>query len=262
MAHLFLINSIKKNGIGILPVLFFMVLKSYAQSDFIKDYAFWGVNGVFVQYDKGKTNYGVTDSPVTMYHMQTPSFNLGLSLNVYHHKRFIVKTGFGIRYIYEKQRYHIDYDQTYSPYGNDFIIESSSDDVVMYIPIRLDYLVYKKLFIFTSINPGYYKEYGGKSYDLKDTIEIFQTYPEQDNWLYLDLEFGFGMYLPTKFALFQPYLYYNKSFHNMWQGTIKIKGIKHRPYTEINGTFEQSGNYLGFGLNIYPKKFWKKSKHE
>ncbi len=102
-----------------------------------------------------------------------------------------------------------------------------------------------------------YKEYGGYGYHLRETIEIFETYPEQDNWFYLDMEFGFGMYLPTKFALFQPYLYYNKSFHNLWQGTIKIKGIKHRPYTEINGTFEQSGNYVGFGLNIYPKKFWK-----
>jgi len=163
-----------------LPVLFFMILKSNAQSDFIKDYALWGVNGVFVEYDKGKTNYGVTDSPVTVYHMKTPSFNLGLSLNVYHNKRFIVKTGFGIRYIHEKQRYHIDYDQTHSPYGNDFIIESSSDDVVMYIPIRLNYLVYKKLFVYASVNPGYYKEYGGIAYDLKDTIEIFLTYPEQE----------------------------------------------------------------------------------
>ena len=237
--------------------LLILSVKSFAQTDFIKDYAFFGVNGVFVQYDKGVTDYGVNDSPVTVFHMKTPSFNLGLSFNVFHSKKMIFKTGIGFRYIYEKERFHIDRNQTTSPYGNDFIIESSSDDMVFYIPLRIDYLFYKKAFVYGSINPGYYKEYGIFGYNLKDDIEIFMYYPEQENWFYLDLEFGLGIYIPTKYALLQPYFYYNKSFHNLWQGTIKITGIEHRPYTEINGTFKQSGNYVGIGLNIYPVKFWK-----
>ncbi|GEM_PF-6188854 len=248
-----------KNFSCLLPILFLFVLQSFGQADFIKDYTFFGVNGDFVYYKKGYTDYGVPDSPVTVYHMHTPSFNAGLSFNVYHHKRLILKTGLGIRYIHEIRRYHIDPDQTRSPYGNDFIIKFSSDDVVLFIPIELNYLLFKKIFFYNNIKLGYYKEDGGLAYNLKDTIEIFLVYPAQANWFYLDWSFGFGVYIPIKYALIQPYVCYNKSFHNMWQGSIHVKGIKNRPYTEINGSIEQSGNYVGFGINIYPKKFWRKN---
>jgi len=236
--------------------------KAQNSANYLDNYTFFGIHSSFNYYSKGETNYNVNDSPVLVSHNNFKSYSLGIIFQAYKTDKFNFQIGIKGQHIYEVENYHIDKNQFNNPVPYyDWQILTDSDDMIYSITLKTEYLITNKLFIFTSIIPGYYKEYGGNGLSIRNNIEIFTEVPANKDWFHFNTEIGIGIYVPTKFILIQPYIYYNKSFRNIWEGSIKIKGIKERDYTEINGDFEQSGNYIGFGLNLYPKKFWKnKSK--
>ncbi len=223
----------------------------------LDDYTFFGVHSSYVYFSKGNTDYSVDDTPVTYVYCGYPSYELGGVIRVFKTKKLNFYTGFFARHLYMVSKEYIESKQAANfPYA--WTIELDFGANLWSVPFRMEYFVYKKLFVYTSIVPGFYHEYGGSGYSQRNNIEIFDYNYERKKTLYMNSEFGFGIYLPSKFVLFQPYVYYNKSFRDMWVGNLVITGIKNKPYTEVTGKLKQSGNFIGFGLNIYPKKFWKR----
>jgi len=245
--------------VGFMLTVIIFTAKAQNKTNYLDNYTFFGIHSSFNYYSKGVTNYNVNDSPVTIQYDNMPSASFGVIFQVYKAGKFNFQIGFNGRLISEFEKFHIDKNQFNNPVPYyDWQTVTSSDDMIYNIPIRAEYLVSNKLFIYTSIVPGYYEEFGGNGYRRKNDIEITTEIPANNDWFHFNTEIGVGLYIPTKYVLIQPYLYYNKSYRNIWEGSIKIEGIKEREYTEINGEYNQSGNHIGFGLNFYPKKFWKK----
>ena len=253
-------HVILKFIVSIMLLSVILTTKAQNKTAFVDNYTFFGVHGSFNEYKKGNTNYHVNDSPVTVYHDKVPSYSVGVTFQVYKTDKFLFQTGFNSRHIYEGPNYYIDKSQTDSNRPDVYQITSDFGDNIYNVPLRAEYLFYKKWMLFSSIIPGYYKEYGGWGYHRIDDIEIYEGYPASNDWFHLNTEIGLGVYIPGKYVLIQPYIYYNKNYTELREGSLKITGIKERSYTEINGSFSQSGDHIGFGLNFYPKKLWKMKK--
>ena len=259
MALLYHINISKKILVGILLASISFVLHAQNKTDFIQKYTFFGTYASYNYYSKGNTFYGVNDSPVNVQNINVSSYSIGGVFQVYRTKNFIFQTGFRLRHIIELRKFQIDKDQFDNPMpyyfwwtGSDF------GDNILEFPIRIEYLFFHKWYLYASPVLGYHKQYEGSEDNTYGGINIYSHYYKRNDSFHFSFEAGLGIYFLTKFILIQPYVYYSKSFNNMWEGDLIIRGIKHRDYTEIHGKFNQSGNYIGIGLNLFPKKFWKK----
>jgi hypothetical protein len=59
--------------------------------------------------------------------------------------------------------------------------------------------------------------------------------------------------------MLQPEFRYSKSFRDVFTGHYTVENFKTEPHNS-KGTFKQSGDYWGFSLSIYLKKFNFKKK--
>lgn len=233
----------------------FPKIQAQSSTDFLQDYLPVSAHSSFIYFAKGKTTMNVSNSPVNLYPNRVVSFELGSYIQVYKNKKILIYSGIFFRQLYDNIFYHIDNDQ--NVLYNDWYFFSDSGEYIVSFPLRLEYLFYKKYFMYTTGSFGFFRNYGGLTYNKRNKIEIFRYSSITKNWFYFNMEIGIGKYLKTKYILLQPYIYYNKSFHNILEEKILITGIKNRGYTEIRGKMEQSGNFVGIGLNIFPKKWWK-----
>jgi hypothetical protein len=56
--------------------------------------------------------------------------------------------------------------------------------------------------------------------------------------------------------MLQASIIYKKSYTSFKEGTYEFKNLEMSP--DVNGSINQSGDFIGFGLTIYPKRFKKK----
>jgi len=253
-AHSFHINHLNIS-ISFLLILMFPKIQAQSSTDFLQDYLPVSAHSSFIYFAKGKTTMNVSNSPVTMYPDHVASLEIGGNILLFNKSKFLVYTGMFYRYLFNNVYYHIDEDQ--NTIITDWYMLSNSGEKIVSFPLRLEYLFYKKYFMYTAGSFGFFRNYGGLTGNGDSGITILQYETITKNWFYFNMEIGIGKYLKTKYILLQPYIYYNKSFHNILEEKILITGIKNRGYTEIRGKMEQSGNFVGIGLNIFPKKWWK-----
>jgi len=249
----------KKIGAGLVSALLFLML--YAQNPAIQRdyYAPWKINVGVSNYLKGKTTYSVNDSPVIDTHLGYSSLHFGFVFPVYRTMDFNIYTGI-YHYYYKEKIYHfIDKRQVNTERHIEWIFEEDNDDYLWSVPIGIEYRLNPKYSVFSSMKFGYFKEYGSIAYHRRNNIEIFDTIPAKSNWFHLDMEIGLAWNFYTKYVLIQPYVLYNHSFTPMLEGNLHITGIQNKPYTEITGSFKQSGSFIGLGINVSPLRIWRKN---
>jgi len=252
----------KKLKINIILIFIFissLELRPQQNTDFFSNYTFFGANASVNYYEKGVINFNQPDCPVRMTPIHYASYMYGSVFRLYHNKHFLLSSGIYIRRLVTQESI-VNLEEGQIPPDNiqDFITYYEYEDLFPVIPVRIDFRIYRNWYIYSSFDGGLYHRKATQLTYKDEDLSIDNYFPETAHRLRADLEGGIAYLFPAKFVLIQPYLYYNKSFSNTWEGEIYIKGIKNRDYTEVQGKIKESGNYWGLGLNLYPVK-WKKT---
>jgi len=229
----------------------------------ISDYEQVGVHAAMDNYFSGGEAIGVpSDSPVTYQPYYFPSMSFGVNTFVLKRDKFNFKIGLRGSFLSYSYKMVTEKGQTFGNINDDMIaIASYSSAFIKYgIPITGEYYINtnkkRRLAIFTTLIPSYWKHdrhrYGVTSYN---SIYNEFTLPKTTNAFYFDAQIGLSYYIPTRYALVQPFVYYNKSFRDIWEDVpFQIRGIRNRSYNQFSGTTSQSGDHISFGFNLYIKK--------
>ena len=229
------------------------------QKNFFDYYANTGIHSsldMHIPFQQEIT-YNVADSPIAYSMYVAPGYSLGFNRVVYSNKSKIVKIG--LQYSTIPFSDHTKWDETQGNVDREeWDVLYDEGFVTFSIPISFECVLKNKRtnkpFIFAEFQPTYWK-HGISSFSFGSFPIITGTTINTNNRNFrYNQKIGFGYYLPTKYVLFQPYLYYSQSFTNLWDGDFFVDGIINKPYTTVTGTFKDKGNSFGFGLNIYFKK--------
>lgn len=228
----------------------------------ISDYEQVGVHAAMDNYFPGGEAIGVPlDSPVTYQPNYFPSMSFGVNAFVLKRDKFNFKIGLRGSFLSYSYKMVIEKGQTPNNADDDIVdkLIHSSSFIKYGIPITGEYFIQTKkkrrLTIFTTLIPSYWKHDRYRVGSSDGYIYDEYTLPKTTNTFYFDVQIGLSYYIPTRYALVQPFVYYNKSFRDIWEDVpFQIRGIRDRPYTQFSGTTSQSGDHISFGFNLYIKK--------
>ena len=222
-----------------------------------------GIHTAMDNYFSGGKSTGVPlDSPVIYQPYYYPSMSFGINTFVLKREKFNLKIGLRASYLAYSYKMVIQNGQI--PSINEDVIDFATDRanfIKFGIPITGEYFIQinkkRKLTIFTTLIPSYWSsnEWLAASLTYEVIYNRYKLPRNIDNPLYFDTQIGLSYYIPTRYALVQPFVYYNKSFRNIWEDVpFQIRGIRNRSYNQFSGTTSQSGDHISFGFNLYIKK--------
>ncbi len=255
------INNLKNTIAGILLAIVF-INSGFSQTKLFNEYTKFGFYGSLNSIGAGKTNYNVSDPPIRLTYSAYKAGSFGMNYRLLFKKNFIIKTGLHFNFYKDILNYEFDKGQIIG-YNYDYDLTVGSNNFGnISIPLTIEYSlkINRKLYFssFISYNISYMRITESRSQDITYNIDIIVDNPNREHSpFYNNFQVGAGFYIPVKFALFHLFAYYNKNFKEVLIGKYHIEGIQDRPYTQMEGTLTQSGDYIGFGLTIYPKKWWK-----
>ncbi len=238
-----------------------------AQNELFSDYIPIGIHATMDNYFNGKATGVPSDSPVK--YTMGPFTNLSVGLNtvVYNKAKLSIKLGLRASFLQFRDHIKIEPDQLLENESYT-LSESFMDRYGKYgIPISGEYILTKKkknkLAALITLYPSYwlYETRRISRLNISSNQSIAYGYIIESNKydrFYFDAQLGLAYYIPTKHLLIEPFIYYNMSFKNIWEGRYGIWGIQNRPYTEVTGIAKQSGNHIALGFNLYFKKAKKK----
>jgi hypothetical protein len=250
-------------------ILIAVFLTSFSQNKKIfSEYSSISFHSSMDNYFGGKSTGIPNDSPVKFTRAPFSFLSIGINAKVLEKERFNLKVGVQVSYLQLKDNIEIESNQLQN---NEYILMdfSSLNRFRKYgLPITGEYTVNKKrnnkLTVFATLFPSYWllERENLSIINSSSNQSIKYAYAiasNKSNRFYFDTQIGIGYYIPTKYFLIQPFIHYNKSFRNIWEGPYAIWGISNRPYTEIEGVASQSGDHFSFGFNLYFKKAKKSS---
>jgi len=235
----------------------FKLMRKKAKKDHKAYFTNIGFHVATDQYLNGKTlSYDQNDSPIIFQPYTYTSLSIGFSAFVIRKKRYNLKLGFrgnwmmaSTKQIYENGQTNFDNVSSWGTYTG------GGRWWKWGIPVTFEYKTNKKFNLFVSAIPSRWKR--RENFEPSNFLGIGELINYDgsgvDNFFF-DTQIGFSYYIPTRFMLVQPFLYYNKSFRTMMSGDFHYNNLKNRPYTQINGIFEHSGDHVSFGFNFYFKK--------
>ncbi len=236
-----------------------------AQNELFSDYIPVGIHAAMDNYFNGKVTGTPSDSPVKYTMAPFTQLSFGLNTIVYNKAKLSIKLGLRANLLEYKENLKIAPDQLLE---HEFYLQDGTymDRYGKYgIPISGEYILTKKkknkLAALITLYPSYWL-FERKRITRINSYQLFSYgYAIESNKydrFYFDAQLGLAYYIPTKHLLIEPFIYYNMSFKNIWEGRYGIWGIQNRPYTEVTGIAKQSGNHIALGFNLYLKKAKKK----
>lgn len=250
-----------RNFILICSILLFTVYSfSQENSSFIKEYFPIGINVQANKYFDGITEK--SDPTVNFDILGYNHVQAGLSANLYQFKNFNLKTGFLVKYTYDFLGFNFTAAQLGVDYDFGYRTKFWTNlNKILSVPLSVEYILNSekkvKPFISTGMTFSYYLSKGFESTDALGVDENYLTtiYAETKdaNQFSTSLELSTGIYLKTKPILFQFQLVYSKSLSPISKGIFEAYNYHTEP-SSSTGTFEQSGDYFGFGMNMFIRK--------
>jgi hypothetical protein len=251
----------------ILIVVISFSSKAQNNTNFLKNYYKFSVFGQYTVEKKGvvykedpSVNYGLEQYVVQ---------HIGVSYNVYQHKNWNFKTGLIYKYKLIKEKYNFTQEQILYQNNYSFIATIDSGSRMYAIPLTAEYIVSISKRIKWEIAPSFTVAYyigqeGGSvhSFDIdKPNPPTMLIYYDEyyKNPIFSSAEISTGFYILFKYFMLQPEFRYSKSFRDVFTGHYTVENFKTEPHNS-KGTFKQSGDYWGFSLSIYLKKFNFKKK--
>lgn len=199
------------------------------------------------------------------------TFEFGITANVFQFKNLNFKTGLNYKKTYNFFAYNFQKEITGQDFDLVYKVKSFTEkNKIISIPFIAEYYFNSSKKIKPFISIGLKANYHPKN-DINNYSYAFGTY---ENPLYIETDassvkgeffgssqFGFGLSLHSKPFLIQAKFEYNKNFSNILQGNYYAYNYPSEPSNSV-GTFNQNGDYIGFGLNFYLHKRIKISYDE
>jgi len=242
----------------------------FAQQHLFDGYELNGVHAAMDVYFDGTSNSDHIDAPVYYKSYRFAFLSFGMNYVVLQKKNTNLKIGIRATMLAYASFLDVTNEQTPAEYGFVKAIGRESSGFIKYgIPITYEYVLKtkrkSKVALVLVALPSYWKKR-----EVRSSWTFFETINERyllkgnavGDRLYFDAQIGISYYIPTRYVLIQPFVYYNKSFRDIWEGEYRISGIQNRPYTQVNGVLKQSGDHVSFGFNLYLKKSKKRLARE
>jgi len=236
-------------------------LSAQIAENLYKNYHKWGL---IIQYNIfDATNITPTNNPNINYEIfKNKLYALGIVYNFYQYKNWNFKAELqlqwyghhdGIRILESENIASFDFDREYF----------TEHDKMGYLPITTEYMLLSKGNFGFSFGGGigltYYWHYdisGSSGLAINDTV-VFEAFEREDYPLfYFSSHIQASIYFKREKFMLQTSLVYKKSYTSFKTGTYEFKNLK--ASSDINGIFDQSGNFLGISATIYPKKTLKR----
>lgn len=216
--------------------------------------------GAVIQYNVFEAaNLTPTNNPNVNYELfKNKLFALGISYNFYQYKNWNIKAELQLQWYGHHDGITILEPENIADFN--YLDESTiSHDKMGYMPISAEYIYLKKASFSFSVGGGlgltYYWHYdvsGSSSLAINDTV-VFEAFEREDYPLfYFSNHLQTSVYFKRKSFMLQTSLIYKKSYSSFKTGTYEFINLKSSQ--DINGKFNQSGDFLGVSLTIYPKK--------
>jgi hypothetical protein len=262
-------NLLKNNILKIaMSLVLIVVFNNWATAQekesataFLKDY--YRISG-FGQYTNNRAGTVSKEDPTVNYDvLSNITAQYGLLINVYQTNRWNFKTGiilkpliFSLGLNFTKEQTGFDIDIPYSTH-------LSGDDTIWSLPLVAEYIIPLNNRIKWMVAPSFtisnYRYFGGNELNRR-RASIFTTFDDRSSKpIHTSAELSTGFYVLFKYFMLQPELRYSKSFNTIKSGSFTTENFLTVP-DGSKGSYKISGDYWGFSLNIYIKKFGKNKK--
>ncbi|WP_298499099.1 hypothetical protein [uncultured Algibacter sp.] len=142
-------------------------------------------------------------------------------------------------------------------------LSNTEHDKTGYLPLTAEYIFYETGSFSFGIGAGvgltYYWHYdisGSSSLTIND-VTLFEAFEIDDYQLfYLSNHLQASVYFKREKFMLKASVVYKKSHTSFREGYYEFKNLELSP--DFQGIFDQSGDFLGFSLSIYPKKYFNK----
>ena len=186
-------------------------------------------------------------------------FALGIAYNFHQYKNWNFKAELQLQWFGNNDGITILESENIA--NIDYISSSSTEhDKMGYLPVTAEYMLFKTDSFSFGIGVGigltYYWHYdlsGSSGLAINDVV-LFEAFQREDYPLfYFSNHIQASMYFRLKSFMLQASVVYKKNLGDAFtEGHYEFKNLKQSP--DIRGDFEQSGDFLGLSLTIYPKK--------
>ena len=244
-------------SLGLIAVLNTEKMSAQNPENLYKNYHKWGL---IVQYNIfDAANITPTNNPNVNYELyKNKLFALGIAYNFYQYKNWNLKAELQLQWYGHHDGLTILEPENIADFN--YLDETTiSHDKMGYLPLTAQYVFLNKKKFSLSIGGGlgltYYWHYdvsGSSGLAINDTV-VFEAFEREDYPLfYFSNHLQTSVYFKSKSFMIQTSLIYKKSYSSFETGTYEFKNLKSSP--DINGEFNQSGDFLGISLTFYPKK--------
>tara|TARA_R110000868_G_scaffold119876_2_gene318084 strand:+ start:1374 stop:2162 length:789 start_codon:yes stop_codon:yes gene_type:complete len=223
--------------------------------------------GVVIQYNVfDAANITPTNNPNINYEIfKSKMFALGIAYNFYQYKNWNFKAELQLQWFGNLEGLTILEPENIVPFNYEDLSRTEHDKTG-YLPLTAEYVFLNTGSFSFSIGGGlgltYYWHYdieGSSGLAIND-VTLFEAYERTDYPLfYLSNHLQASIYLKRKSFMLQTSLIYKKSYTSFRTGTYEFKNLKVSP--DVKGAFDQSGDFLGISLTIYPKYMTKTEKY-
>jgi hypothetical protein len=259
-------NKIKrfKIAMSLVLIVFFMCIKTNAQRAenlFVKHQK-WGIITQYNLFEGAKVsptnninlNYQIPESKL---------FALGIVYNFYQKKHWNFKTELQLQWFTDYDELLIAEPENVTS-SNIVFYGSTTHDKTGYLPVTIEYMFFETGSFSFGVGAGvgltYYWHYdiSGSSGLAINDVTLFEAFQRDDYPLfYFSNHIQASIYFKRKNYMLQASVVYKKNLGDSFkEGRYEFKNLEQSP--DVYGTFKQSGDFLGFSLSIYPKKFLNK----
>tara|TARA_R110002096_G_scaffold397226_1_gene593168 strand:- start:142 stop:915 length:774 start_codon:yes stop_codon:yes gene_type:complete len=215
----------------------------------------WGLVGQYNTFSAA--NITPTNNKYLRYEIfNSKMFAVGIAYNIHQYKKWNFKAELQIQWFgdYEGKTILEPENETSQNIG---AFSRTEHDKLGYLPLTAEYMYAKSGSFSFTIGGGlgltYYEPYNITQRLSINNVELFfVNYKTSNSSFYFSNHIQASVYFKRKNIMIQTSLIYKKSYTSFRTGIYEFKNLELSP--DLKGSINQSGDFLGLSLTIYPKK--------